>query len=131
MDILKRESGEPRREGSQFYRRSISSWIPDPSHIASLLPQRDTIDILYDPGTEGIYSYWRSVVMEAGSIPLDAADRCTYFQLVEHTYLDKVHMIPIREVGPARWVVQPWLRGFESTFNLDFNTLTTAYVARH
>ena len=31
----------------------------------------------------------------------------------------------------AYGVVQPWLRGFESTFNQDFNTHTTAYVARH
>ena len=40
-------------------------------------------------------------------------------------------MIPIREVEPVRWVVQPWLVGFQSTFNQDFNTLTSAYVVRH
>ena len=67
----------------------------------------------------------------AQSLPLDHPERCTAFQAVEQEYLDKVYMIPIREVDPVRWVVQPWLRGFKSTFNLDFNTLTTAYVARH
>ena len=53
------------------------------------------------------------------------------FHAFEQEYFDKVYVIPIREVDPVRWVVQPWLRGFKSTFNQDFNTLTTAYVARH
>ena len=64
-------------------------------------------------------------------MPLDHPERCAAFQAVEQEYLDKVYMIPIREVDPVRWVVQPWLVGFESTFNQDFNTLTTAYVVRH
>ena len=67
----------------------------------------------------------------ARSLPLDHPDRCRAFQAVEEEILTNVSIIPIREVDPIRWVVQPWLRGFESTFNLDFNTLTTAYVARH
>ena len=68
---------------------------------------------------------------QARSLPLDHPDRCAVVQAFEEEYLDKVYIIPIREVDPVRWVVQPWLRGFESTFNQDFNTLTTAYVARH
>ena len=53
------------------------------------------------------------------------------FQAFEEEYFDKAYMIPIREVDPVRWVVQPWLGGFESSFNQDFNTLMTAYVERH
>ena len=68
---------------------------------------------------------------QASSLPLDHPDRCAAFQAFEEEYLDKVYIIPIKEVDPVRWVVQPWLRGFKSTFNQDFNTLTTAYVARH
>ena len=37
LDILKRESGVPRRESSQFYRNSIGSWIPDPTQIVGVL----------------------------------------------------------------------------------------------
>ena len=68
---------------------------------------------------------------EARSLPLDHPERCAAFHAFEQEYLDKAYVIPIREIDPIRWVVQPWLRGFESTFNQDFNTLTTAYVARH
>ena len=41
LDLLKRESGMPRREASQFYRISLGSWIPDPVQIVSNLT-RDT-----------------------------------------------------------------------------------------
>ena len=40
LDILKRESGMPRREASQFYRISLGSWIPDPVQIVSNLMGR-------------------------------------------------------------------------------------------
>ena len=33
LDVLKRESGMPKREASQFYRISLGSWIPDPIQI--------------------------------------------------------------------------------------------------
>ena len=129
LDILELKSGQPRREDSQLYRPSWESWIPDPSHIVGSL--------------EGDYRpiYLRNIgyhlpitvplLEHARALPLDHPDRCAAFQAVEWEYLDKAYIIPIREVDPARWVVQPWLRGFESTFNLDFNTLTTAYVVRH
>ena len=68
---------------------------------------------------------------EAETLRLDHPERCAAYQEYERELIESVDMIPIREVGPIRWVVQPWLRGFESTFNLDFNTLTTAYVVRH
>ena len=126
LDILKREAGIPRRESSQFYRVSLGSWIPDPT----IVNQFAIVDTPYGyrrypaPVAEALHSY-------ALSLPLGHPDRCAAFRAVEQEYLDKVYMIPIREVDPIRWVVQPWLRGFQSTFNLDFNTLTTAYVARH
>ena len=51
--------------------------------------------------------------------------------MFDREYLGNALAIPITEVNAVRWVVQPWLIGFESTFNQDFNTLTTAYVAAH
>ena len=44
LDILKRESGMPRREASQFYRISLGSWIPDPVQIVSNLTRRNPWD---------------------------------------------------------------------------------------
>ena len=121
LDILKRENGVPRREDSQFYRISSGSWIPDPSQIVSnLLRPRHYYPRYYDRGLQ-----------HALSLPLDHPERCAAFGALEEWHLDKIYITPIREVDPVRWVVQPWLRGFESTFNLDFNTLTTAYVVRH
>ena len=40
LDILKRESGAPRRYDPQLYRVILESWIPDPSQIVSNLVPR-------------------------------------------------------------------------------------------
>jgi ABC-type transport system substrate-binding protein len=129
LDILKRESGMPRREGSQFYRISLGSWIPDPVQIVSNLTRKDSIEALSN--IPGGYPVMDALVEYARSLPLDHPDRCKAFQAVEEEYLDKVYMIPMWEVQGVKWLVQPWLIGFESTSNLDFNTMTTAYIAKH
>ena len=128
LDVLKRESGMPRREASQFYRTSLGSWTPDPIQIVNRLTHRDSVGFYPLPSP---FPRLDAHVEYARSLPIDHPDRCAAFQAVEEEYLDNVYMIPIREVDPVRWLVQPWLRGFESTFNQDFNTLTTAYVAKH
>ena len=121
LDILKRESGMPRREASQFYRISLGSWIPDPVQIVSNLTR-----------TESWYSRVLDALVEhARSLPLDDPERCAAFQAVEEEYMDKVYMLPIRWVGGVKWVVQPWVVGFESTSNLDINTLPWMYVLQH
>jgi ABC-type transport system substrate-binding protein len=129
LDVLKRESGMPRREASQFYRISLGSWIPDPIQIVSNLTRKDSIEGLSN--IPGGYPVMDALVEYARSLPLDHPDRCAAFQAVETEYLQKVYMIPFTEVQGVKWVVQPWLIGFESTSNLDFNTLTTAYIAKH
>ena len=111
----------------------MDSRIPDSTQVVSNLARGYFVETL--PGTSpqrrAGSDYLDALADLARSVPLDHPDRCTVFQAFEEEYFDKAYMIPIREVDPVRWVVQPWLRGFESTFNLDFNTLTTAYVARH
>ena len=129
LDILRRERGMPRREESQFYRISLGSWIPDPIQIVSNLTRKDSIEALSN--IPGGYPVMDALVEYARSLPLDHPDRCAAFQAVETEYLQKVYMIPFTEVQGVKWVVQPWLIGFESTSNLDFNTLTTAYIAKH
>ena len=129
LDVLKRERGMPRREASQFYRISLGSWIPDPIQIVSNLTRKDSIEALSN--IPGGYPVLDAMVEYARSLPLDHPDRCAAFQAVEEEYLDKVYMIPMWEVQGVKWLVQPWLIGFESTSNLDFNTLTTAYIAKH
>ena len=126
LDVLKRESGVTRRDDSQLRRSSVGTWIPDPSQIVS-----SAMRIHIAGWTWSVPSDLKTQFEYALSLPRDHPERCAAFQAVEREYFDLVHIIPIREVDPVRWVVQPWLRGFESTFNLDFNTLTTAYVARH
>ena len=134
LDILKRESGVPRRYDSQLYGTILASWIPDPSLIVSnLLPYYHFEN--RHPSHTGWY-WGRPILFAlfeyAFSLPLDHPDRCAAFHAIEQEYLERqASIIPIREVDPIRWIVQPWLRGFKSTFNLDFNTLTTAYVVRH
>ena len=129
LDVLKREAGMPRRESSQFYRISLGSWIPDPIQIVSNLTRKDSIEALSN--IPGGYPVMDALVEYARSLPLDHPDRCKAFQAIEEEYLDKVYMIPMWEVQGVKWLVQPWLIGFESTSNLDFNTLTTAYIAKH
>ena len=129
LDVLKRENGMPRREASQFYRISLGSWIPDPIQIVNTLTHKDSVEPLSNIPVG--YPLLDALVEYARSLPLDHPDRCSAFQAVEQEYLEKVNIIPVREVDGVTWVVQPWLRGFESTFNQDFNTLTTAYVAKH
>ena len=133
LDILKRESGLPRREGSQLYRLTMDSTVPDPAQIVSNLALGHFLETLpgVPPQRRTGSDYLEAMAELARSVPIDHPDRCTVLRAFEEEYFDKVYMIPIREVGPIRWVVQPWLRGFESSFNLDFNTLTTAYVVRH
>ena len=133
LDILKRESGLPRRETSQLYRHRMDSRVPDSTQIVSNLARGYFVETL--PGLplqrRTGSDYLDALADLARSVPLDHPDRCTVFQAFEEEYFDKAYMIPIREVDPVRWVVQPWLGGFESSFNQDFNTLMTAYVERH
>ena len=126
LDILKLESGVARREWPQLSRIGWSSWIPDPVQIVRELTKGPSITYgsSIDPLVAALVEY---VLF----LPMDHPDRCASFQAVQREYLERAYMIPIRDVDGGRWLVQPWLRGFESTFNLDFNTLTTAYVARH
>ena len=129
LDILKRESGVPRRDGSQFYRLSAGSWIPDPIQIVSNMTRKDSIDGLSN--IPGGYPVLDALLEHARSLPLDDPDRCAAFQAVEEVYMDKVYMMPIRWVGGVKWVVQPWVIGFESSANLDINTLPWMYILQH
>ena len=112
---------------------TVESWSPDPAQIVSSLPPLNFYyDIVHGPSDiPSGYPHLLALFVYANSLPLDHPDRCEVFQAYEEEYLDKVYILPIREVEPVRWLVQPWLVGFQSTFNQDFNTLNTAYVVRH
>ena len=134
LDILKRENGVHSRESSQFYQTSRGSWIPDPIDIVNILTDPSLFSSSPEYEADYLKRWYPALnLLHVGlqSLPSTHPDRCSAFHELEREYLEKVYMIPIKEVGPVSWLVQPWLRGFESTFNLDFNTLTTAYVARH
>ena len=129
LDLLKRESGMPRREASQFYRISLGAWIPDPIQIISNLTRKDSIEALSN--IPGGYPVMDALVDHARSLPLDHPDRCAAFQAIEQEYMDKVYMMPIRWVGGVKWIVQPWVVGFEGSSNLDINTQPWIYVLTH
>ena len=131
VDLEAHELYTKPRDYVQFHHITVESWTPDPAQIVSSLPPRDFIYFripnLPPPGPTVLFALFHY----ANSLPLDHPERCEAFQAYEEEYLDRAHVIPIREVDPVRWLVQPWLVGFQSTFNQDFNTLTTAYVVRH
>ena len=112
---------------------TVESWSPDPAQIVSSLPPLDFLYRIIYPHSNiaAGYPVMLALFDYANSLPLDHPERCEAFQAYEEEYVDKAHVIPIREIDPVRWVVQPWLVGFQSTFNQDFNTLTSAYVVRH
>ena len=124
----------------QFYHLSADSWIPDPIQIVSTLTRKsprgrpwpskqDWIEGLID--IPGGYPVLDALLEHAQSLPLDDPNRCAAFQAVEEEYMDKVYIMPIRWVGGVRWVVQPWVVGFESSANVDINTLPWMYVLAH
>ena len=131
LDILKLESGVARREWPHLIRMGWSSWIPDPLQVIEEFTRGSTLQIFGIYGDPHEYSDISLTVEAANSVAIDHPDRCAWLQRAQRRYLETAFVIPIREIAGGRWLVQPWLRGFKSTFNQDFNTLTTAYVARH
>ena len=129
VDVIARESGQERREGSQFYRISLGSWILDPAQVVGNLTRTDSIEAL-TPRAGG-YPVMDALVAHAKSLPLDHPDRCAAFQAVEEEYLDKAYMYPIQFGGGVNWMVQPWVVGFAGTANVDINTLPWIYLTKH
>ena len=129
LDVIARESGQERREGSQFYRISIGSWILDPAQVIGSLTRTDSISSLTP--RPGGYPVLDALAAYAKSLPLEHPDRCAAFQAVEEEYLDKGYMFPIQFGGGVNWMVQPWVVGFAGTANVDINTLPWIYLTKH
>ena len=129
LDVLKREANTPRRQTSQLYRTSLDSWVPYPIQMVTNLTRKDSPAALSN--IPGGYPVLDALAEHARSLPLDDPERCAAFQAVEEEYMDKAYVMPIHWVGGVKWVVQPWVVGFESTSNLDINTLPWMYVLQH
>ena len=99
-----------RRGYVQFHHITAESWTPDPSQIVSSLPPYVIYEATLFRNAGTGYPVLLRVFDSAMSMPLDDPDRCAVFQAYEEEYLDRAHVIPIREVDPVRWLVQPWLR---------------------
>ena len=78
----------------------------------------------------GVYDVMDALESYARSLPLDHPDRCSAFQAVEREYIDQVYMIPHQWILGVNRVVQPWVRGFDSTFNLDIN-VWEIFIQKH
>ena len=129
LDIARLEwiFGPP--EVLHFYRLNLGSWILDPIQIVSDLTRKDSIEGLSN--IPGGYPVMDALVEHARSLPLDDPDRCAAWQAVEEEYMDKVYVMPIRWVGGVKWIVQPWVVGFESSSNIDINTMPWMYILKH
>jgi len=129
LDVIARESGQERREGSQFYRISLGSWILDPAQVVGNLTRTDSIEAL-TPRSGG-YPIMDALVAHAKSLPIDDPGRCAAFQAVENEYMEKAYMYPIQFGGGVNWMVQPWVVGFAGTANVDVNTMPWIYITKH
>ena len=117
LEVL--ELGAVRRSDPQLLRRSLGSWTPDPVDlIRQLRSPPDYLGLRRFSASESFDDTSLDALFEyARSLPPDHSDRCGAFRAVEQEYLDLTYMIPIKEAQGRRWLVQPWLRGFKSTFN--------------
>ena len=127
LDIVRRESGMGRRPESQWGRHSAGAWIPDPIQIVSTMTVKDIGELDDVPG---IYDVMDALEAYARSLPLDHPDRCAAFQAVSREYIEQVYMIPLQAILGVNWIVQPWVKGFESTFNLDVN-VWDIFIQKH
>jgi len=115
LDILKRERGMGRRPDSQWGRHSAGAWLPDPVQIVSTMTVKDIGELDDVPGA---YDVMDALEAYARGLPLDHPDRCSAFQAVSQEYMDQVYMIPLWFSVSRDWLVQPWVKGFTSGFNL-------------
>ena len=127
LDIVRRESGMGRRPESQWGRHSAGAWIPDPIQIVSTMTVKDIGELDDAPG---IYDVMDALEAYARSLPLDHPDRCAAFQAVSREYTEQVYMIPLQAILGVNWIVQPWVKGFESTFNLEVN-VWDIFIQKH
>ena len=127
LDIVRRESGMGRRPESQWGRHSAGAWIPDPIQIVSTMTVKDIGELDDVPG---IYDVMDALEAYARSLPLDHPDRCAAFQAVSREYTEQVYMIPLQAILGVNWIVQPWVKGFESTFNLEVN-VWDIFIQKH
>ena len=129
LSLLKRESGMPRREGAQFYRISLGSYIPDPSQIVNDMTRTDSIEALTP--RPGGYPVIDALVEKSRSLAVDDPERCKALNEIEIEYLDKVYFIPIHGGFKTPFGVQPWVKGFKIRLGGDWYTLPEMYITKH
>jgi len=123
LDILKRESGMPRREGSQIIRRSSGTPVKDPIWITNSM--RSVITDLV-PGREVLDALWSYAV----NLPLSDPDRCAAFQAVERDMIESGYIIPHEQINSVYHLVQPWVKGWHRPFSQEI-TYPNMYLEKH
>jgi ABC-type transport system substrate-binding protein len=112
LDILKRESGMPRRTDAQIRRFSGGATFPDELQLLDQFTRRD-IGVLAG-GDPSEFVILDSLMAYASSLPPDHPDRCLAYDAVSLEYMSRVFMIPFDWHLIKRWAVQPWVKGFEN-----------------
>ena len=112
LDILRRERGMPRRDGSQLRRFSGGAIFPDELQLLDQFTRKD-IGVLAG-GDPSEFVVLDSLVAHARSLPMDHPDRCLAYDAVSQEYMSRVFMIPFHWDLIKRWAVQPWVKGFQT-----------------
>jgi len=123
LDLLKRETGMPRRDGSQIIRRSSGTPIKDPIWITNAM-RSVLVDAL--PGREVVDALWTYATQR----PLSAADRCEAFQATEAEMIGSAYIIPHEGIDNVHFLVQNWVRGFNRPFAQHI-TYSDMFLQKH
>ena len=113
LDILKRESGMPRRPESQLRRASGGATFPDELTVQDIFVSRDSY-VLEDSGDPTQFTELDALAAYARSLPIGHPDRCAALNATEEHYMDRVYILPYHWDLIRRWAIQPWVKGFYS-----------------
>ncbi len=113
LDILKRESGMPRRDDSQFRRASGGATFPDELTVQDIFVSRDSY-VLQETGNPNEFAQLDALAAYARSLPIGHPDRCAALNATEEHYMDQVYILPYHWDLIRRWAIQPWVKGFYS-----------------
>ena len=113
LDILKVESGMPRRPESQFRRASGGATFPDELTVQDIFVSRASY-VVQETGDPNEFTELDALASYARSLPIGHPDRCAALNAAEEHYMDRVYIIPYHWDLIRRWAIQSWVKGFYS-----------------
>ncbi len=121
INIFRREPGQQPPEVVELYRRSIGSRILDPSGVI-----RDmglSTSGVVQGGSRHNNPEIDAQILNATELDLDDPTRCGEWAAAEKMVLDNYYYVPGLRSSPTTYLVQPWMYGWQATFEQVFPTL--------